>query len=34
MIYLNDVDEGGETEFPQLNKIFSPDQGKALFGII
>jgi len=30
MIYLNDVLEGGETEFPQLNKIFSPAQGKAL----
>lgn len=30
MIYLNNVEEGGETEFPKLNKIFSPIQGKAL----
>ena len=30
MIYLNDVLEGGETEFPKLNKIFSPEAGKAL----
>ena len=30
MIYLNNVLEGGETEFPKLNKIFSPEAGKAL----
>ena len=30
MIYLNDVLEGGETEFPHLNKVFSPVRGKAL----
>ena len=30
MIYLNNVLEGGETEFPKLNKVFSPVQGKAL----
>ena len=30
MIYLNEVKEGGTTEFPNLNKIFSPSEGKAL----
>ena len=30
MIYLNEVEEGGETEFTRLNKTFSPAQGKAL----
>ncbi len=30
MIYLNDVSEGGETEFPRLNKSFQPKQGTAL----
>ena len=30
MIYLNEVEQGGETEFLRLNKIFSPTQGKAL----
>ena len=30
MIYLNEVADGGETEFTRLNKTFSPAQGKAL----
>ena len=30
MIYLNEVKEGGATEFPKLNKTFSPSEGKAL----
>ena len=30
MIYLNEVAEGGETEFPRLNKKFSPSTGKVL----
>ena len=30
MIYLNEVKEGGETEFKELNKSFSPKIGKAL----
>ena len=30
MIYLNDVIEGGETEFPKLNKSFIPKKGTAL----
>ena len=30
MIYLNDVDEGGETEFLYLHKRFSPKRGRLL----
>ena len=30
-IYLNDVDEGGETYFPKLNVSFKPKQGTAIF---
>lgn len=30
-IYLNDVEEGGETVFPRLNKSFKPKQGNAIF---
>ena len=30
MVYLNDVEEGGETEFINLNRMFSPKQGTAL----
>lgn len=30
MVYLNDVDEGGETVFPRLNVMFSPRQGRAV----
>ena len=30
MIYLNEVTEGGETEFPELNKTFTPSEGKVL----
>ena len=30
MIYLNEVEQGGETEFLRLNKTFSPTQGTAL----
>ena len=30
MIYLNEVEKGGETEFLRLNKTFSPTQGTAL----
>ena len=29
MVYLNDVNEGGETEFPVLDKVFSPIAGKG-----
>lgn len=31
LIYLNDVEEGGETEFPELNKTFTPAIGSAIF---
>ena len=31
MIYLNDVEEGGETEFLEINKTFKPKVGQALF---
>lgn len=30
MIYLNNVKEGGETEFPKLNLKLKPTQGKAV----
>ena len=30
MIYLNDVNKGGTTEFHKLSKIFKPERGKAL----
>ncbi|MDC0072861.1 2OG-Fe(II) oxygenase [Gammaproteobacteria bacterium] len=30
MVYLNDVEEGGETEFINLNRVFTPKQGTAL----
>jgi len=30
MVYLNDVEEGGETEFINLNRVFIPKQGTAL----
>ena len=30
MVYLNDVEEGGETNFPKLQLEFKPQQGKAL----
>ena len=30
-IYLNDDFEGGETEFPKLNKKIKPKKGKAVF---
>lgn len=30
-VYLNDVFEGGETEFPNINKKFQPRTGNALF---
>lgn len=30
VVYLNDVDEGGETVFPRLGATFSPRQGRAL----
>ncbi len=30
MLYLNDVEEGGETNFPKLQLEFKPQQGKAL----
>lgn len=30
MIYLNDVEAGGETDFPQINKTFSPIKGTAV----
>jgi prolyl 4-hydroxylase len=31
MIYLNDVEEGGETDFPNIELTFSPKKGKAVF---
>ena len=30
MIYLTDVEEGGATFFPELNKRFNPEKGKAV----
>ena len=30
MIYLNDVEEGGETEFLHLNHTFKPKKGTAI----
>jgi prolyl 4-hydroxylase len=30
MIYLNHVEEGGETDFPQINTTFSPKKGMAV----
>ena len=30
MIYLNDVDEGGHTEFTKLNLSVKPKQGRAV----
>lgn len=30
MIYLSDVEEGGATFFPELNKRFNPEKGKAV----
>jgi len=30
MVYLNDVEKGGETEFINLNRTFTPRQGSAL----
>jgi prolyl 4-hydroxylase len=30
IIYLNDVEEGGETEFPLINLIITPKKGKAI----
>lgn len=30
MIYLNDVPEGGETEFPRVGATFTPKRGRAL----
>ena len=31
LIYLNDVKDGGETEFPLLNTKFTPKLGKAIY---
>ena len=30
-IYLNDVEDGGETYFTKLNKMYKPKQGNAIF---
>ena len=30
LVYLNDVDEGGETSFPKINKSVTPEQGKMV----
>lgn len=30
MIYLNDVEEGGETSFPNINQVISPKRGRAV----
>jgi prolyl 4-hydroxylase len=30
MVYLNDVEEGGETEFPRLGLKFTPEKGSAV----
>ena len=29
LLYLNEVEEGGETEYPQVNKMIAPSPGKA-----
>mmetsp|Transcript_21047 Transcript_21047/g.31193 ORF Transcript_21047/g.31193 Transcript_21047/m.31193 type:complete len:336 (-) Transcript_21047:306-1313(-) len=29
-VYLNDVEEGGETHFPKMNKTVTPKQGRAV----
>ena len=31
IIYLNDIDEGGETEFPNINKRYRLEKGDVLF---
>jgi prolyl 4-hydroxylase len=31
MVYLNDVDEGGETEFPKLKLKIKPKKGRAVY---
>lgn len=31
MVYLNDVEEGGGTDFPNINLTFTPIKGKAVF---
>ena len=31
MAYLNDVEEGGETDFPEINVSFKPKKGMAVF---
>lgn len=31
MVYLNDVEEGGGTDFPKINITFTPKKGKAVF---
>jgi prolyl 4-hydroxylase len=31
MVYLNDVEEGGETDFPEINIKFKPKKGMAVF---
>jgi prolyl 4-hydroxylase len=31
MIYLNDVEEGGETYFKRLNRKFKPKEGTVVF---
>eukprot|EP01129_Flabellula_baltica_P011925 TRINITY_DN5308_c0_g1_i2.p1 TRINITY_DN5308_c0_g1~~TRINITY_DN5308_c0_g1_i2.p1 ORF type:complete len:270 (+),score=56.72 TRINITY_DN5308_c0_g1_i2:668-1477(+) len=30
MIYLNDVEEGGETEFTEIGEVFTPQKGRAV----
>ena len=30
ILYLNDVEEGGETEFMTLNRLVKPETGKVL----
>ncbi|BCU95871.1 MAG: hypothetical protein CM15mV10_2600 [uncultured marine virus] len=30
ILYLNDVEEGGETEFITLNRLVKPETGKVL----
>jgi prolyl 4-hydroxylase len=31
MVYLNEVEEGGETDFPEINTKFKPKKGMAVF---
>ena len=32
-VYLNDIEDGGETRFPKLDKQFKPEEGTALYWV-